>query len=51
MALALFLADTVLYFMEYRSGSQSAGDQGFVQHDESAIHQQDYNKPDIEQIP
>lgn len=51
IALALFLADTVFYLMEYRSTTVPAADQGgFVQHDEAGTPK-DYNRSDIEQIP
>ena len=51
IALAMFVVDTTLYFMEYRSAKEATIDNsGFVQHDETGA-QHDLPKSDIEQIP
>jgi hypothetical protein len=47
----MFVADTILYFMEYRSASEATIDNsGFVQHDETGVHHEQ-QKSDVEQIP
>ena len=47
----MFVADTTLYFMEYRSAKEATIDNsGFVQHDETGT-QHDVPRSDIEQIP
>ena len=52
VAMALFIADTAFYSMEYRSVSAGFGDDqtGITEHDETGIHQ-DRNRTDVEEIP